>query len=196
VDQLRVELDPLGLGLEPVPGVDRPDDRPGGRLLVEVADADVVVEQVGQAPLEPVQPGQSVLADGDQEVGQDVPVVEIRGNCSAKVSGPSSPARYRKYSSNWSRMIRMGPLTRSAQTFRASRRAGGSSGRRACGYRSSRCSLTLRWMVGTGSSRQLLTITAASSRWPRCRVFSAASWWSWWRTPARSTELLPTPVAP
>ena len=23
-----------------------------------------------------------------------------------------------------------------------------------------------------------------------------ASWWSWWTTPARSTELLPTPVAP
>ena len=79
VDQLRLELDPLGLWPQPVPGVDRPDDRPGGRLLVEVADADVVVEQVGQAALEPVQPGQGVLADGDQEVGQDVPVVDDQG---------------------------------------------------------------------------------------------------------------------
>ena len=77
-DQLRLGRPRLLVCEQLVVAPERLQDRRLGLADAQVPDAHVVLEQVGDAALEPVQPGQRVLADGDQEAHRQVGPVDRR----------------------------------------------------------------------------------------------------------------------
>ena len=169
---------------------ERPDDRLPGGLPVEMVETQVVREQARDPRLERVERGEHVLAQRAGEVGAE----PARSTASAKSTANVSAVRLAVVveevlldlvedhvelaaeaarSSSSVSASGASPASRSPQAPRPPRAP-------PIGHRVARASRRRR-------RRRARRLTAARS---------AREARSWWTTPARSTELLPTPLAP
>ena len=87
-DQLRLGRPRLLVSEQLVVPPERLQDRGLGLADAQMPDAHVVLEQVGDAALEAVQPGQRVLADGDQEAHRQVGPVDRRRELGGEAARP------------------------------------------------------------------------------------------------------------